>query len=623
MPGYNTDQFYNIVESGALKNTSELNPDKFSNPKFLFPGPTRKHSVNGSWVDKGGIQRGFIRMLTQTKSNTASEEMKKRRCFFQFNPQTIARSVQMRTDVAHPLTQDAGQFSTPLAGNTTFGFDILFDRSFELNRRVEREVHDAFQSGSGVGAAGGEGGGTDGSTTPFLAYQNSMLEGSPSDIGVLADIGMLDMIVGQGLTADMMNYIIERGKIQDSWTTSDTSVSTYTPDTTTGSSTTSTTSTTTSTNSNDSTASRWDSISADQVTKFAGNQAFLLPNPVRVVFSSLFMVDGFVTSMAVTYVKFNEAMVPMQCMVSVQMQAMYIGAAKNTTYLTWALENADQKPLDTTDAPVNTQADAATFSQLKDLLIYHLKNFKMINATSTGSDNWDNFTSLSFNTGYPYSVGTGFDYTSNAYITGTDSALTNRTQMDARVPCISGTQKMHWHFGFAQPEDKDNDKIYKEYLDGNPLTISYGFTLKVTRPRWGTYETTLSDDIVIYETSGSYSSTTSDGWNDIRRVKADLTNNAFTDSTDSRLFHWKSSSSGTDVNVWKNNRNGNKYIQSATYTVTFGLLGSVSDSKGNTVSFSANKTLNLKETQAISINVKPVIAGTGNPNQTTDQKGKQ
>jgi hypothetical protein len=46
------------------------------------------------------------------------------------------------------------------------------------------------------------------------------------------------------------------------------------------------------------------------------------------------MVEGFITDTTVVFNKFNPAMVPTQCLISVQMQAMYIGFARKDTFLT-------------------------------------------------------------------------------------------------------------------------------------------------------------------------------------------------------------------------------------------------------------------------------------------------
>jgi hypothetical protein len=73
------------------------------------------------------------------------------------------------------------------------------------------------------------------------------------------------------------------------------------------------------------------------LTNNFGNSAFLVSLPIRIVFSSLFMVEGYITSTTVTFNKFNPNMVPTQCTVGIQMQAMYMGFAKKDTFLTLSL----------------------------------------------------------------------------------------------------------------------------------------------------------------------------------------------------------------------------------------------------------------------------------------------
>jgi hypothetical protein len=73
------------------------------------------------------------------------------------------------------------------------------------------------------------------------------------------------------------------------------------------------------------------------LTNNFGNSAFLVSLPIRIVFSSLFMVEGYITSTTVTFNKFNANMVPTQCAVGIQMQAMYMGFAKKDTFLTLSL----------------------------------------------------------------------------------------------------------------------------------------------------------------------------------------------------------------------------------------------------------------------------------------------
>jgi hypothetical protein len=83
-----------------------------------------------------------------------------------------------------------------------------------------------------------------------------------------------------------------------------------------------------------------DAAATSALTANYGNSAFLVSTPVRIVFSSLFMVEGYITATQVTFNKFNPNMVPTQCLVGVTMQALYIGFARDKTYLTQTLKDA-------------------------------------------------------------------------------------------------------------------------------------------------------------------------------------------------------------------------------------------------------------------------------------------
>jgi hypothetical protein len=96
-----------------------------------------------------------------------------------------------------------------------------------------------------------------------------------------------------------------------------------------------------------------------------GNSAFLVSLPVRIVFSSLFMVEGFITSTQVTFNKFNPHMVPTQCVVGVTMQAMYIGFARKDTYLTLQLA-AGMKAVDE-ELAKQAEKEAAEISATTEL----------------------------------------------------------------------------------------------------------------------------------------------------------------------------------------------------------------------------------------------------------------
>lgn len=512
MSGYNTDQFYNIVGSNKpLSDIRELSPDMYSNPEFLWPGRTRKHSVDGHWVDKNNLQRGFIRMLSTTPSGTAeTSDMAKRRCFFQFNPATIVRNINMREDMANPLLQDPAQFSLPVPGNSTFAFELMFDRSFELN----------------TGTRGNQSPVPD----PWAFNQDDMLlNGSPYTLGVLADLRVLDTIIGLGITADMMKYVRERTELYKHYHTSDTTVGASTS----GTGDVSTDSTTTSTSPTDSAAEGFENFDIS-FTKNVGNQAFLIPNPVRVLFSSLFMVDGFITSVSLTYLKFSESMVPMQCSVAIQMQALYIGFAKKETYLTWALSQA--APVDETPTPAsNVIKDQEGYDAIKSLIFTGLGDFRLTTFETQNRANWDttdyrdppdeydpssgSFKREKWDADYyiGYQIDDGLDIFSNA-----DQALTNS------IPYIFGRKSTKMTYGFCQSENKEEDPIYKAFNTGSGYIFHYSWDLKITRKvdfLGGEKDNTDKTEIILYHSNRPENASTAAQWDEIRRVQQWQDNN--------------------------------------------------------------------------------------------------
>ena len=121
-------------------------------------------------------------------------------------------------------------------------------------------------------------------------------------IGVLADIMVMDQITGQRLTAEAI-------KFSEKWAL-------VRPD-------------------EDGNVSPEEPISADRQQSLLDvnltNSAFLIPNPIRVVFSENFMVDGYVNTVSVSIQKFSPDMVPTVCTVDISMHALYQGFARRST----------------------------------------------------------------------------------------------------------------------------------------------------------------------------------------------------------------------------------------------------------------------------------------------------
>ena len=300
MPSYRENQF--------ISNWLRPQAGEYTNAPFIYPrrrvrtfDDVRTRVEAGLTIETSrrvatDLDRGFIRNLAKS---SAMGTLKRQRLNFQFNPSDIEQAVQMRQDVYLPILQDPSQYAQPMSAVATFNFDLLFDRTME------------------VGRGRGRGGTVDlmGDIDPAEAvYQ----------IGVLSDLQVLYSIIGQGFSNDFIAQQLETIKAQakasakDEYASDDAGYSQA--------------------------ISEIDSATVESFQGSAnlGNNAFLIPMPVRIVFSELFMVDGFVTGTTVRFTKFNTNMVPIQASVGISMNAMYIGFAKEETFLTVQLGNLEE-----------------------------------------------------------------------------------------------------------------------------------------------------------------------------------------------------------------------------------------------------------------------------------------
>jgi hypothetical protein len=337
--GYSSDQFLNLVTSGA--ETRGVSRTAEDNPEFYFPGktPPNVYDVPGAPKTNTNIQRGFIRgifpeVLTQINAAKDPKTNKQlttkytgitpptRRCFFQFNPSLILRSVQASTTTLNPLLQDPTQLLQPIPGQASFEFQLLFNREHEVSAQEYINANGKLEKTSALSAnlanygadlkAGG------------LAYKQNQL----GDLGVLVDLYVLDSIIGQSITFDSIRSIqayweaTKKLRPSDELDKDGKPVQPY--------------------GDTDFLGTGTDTKYADSLNKVLGNSAFLNPMPIRIVFSSLFMVEGFVTASNVAFHKFSRNMVPTVCQVTLSVQAMYIGFAKKDSYVSTQLTEALQ-----------------------------------------------------------------------------------------------------------------------------------------------------------------------------------------------------------------------------------------------------------------------------------------
>ena len=325
------------------------------NAKFLYPddgirflqGQAALDAALGriSTLTRGDykLHRGYIRNLEQPQFGNVPIT----RCNFQFNPQQIQQNVSMREDVYLPMLQAPEQLAQPLGANVNFSFDLLFDRSHEM---AKGKPQGTFEGSADRGEQG---------STGSTADTNLIGENDAYDIGVLADLRVFYSVIGQGFSKEMIDFQAKMFKYNaDSQFAGSPSAGSSGTESTAEPGT-------------PPTSQRSPNITdiENLINSNVGNFALLMPMPVRVMFSSLFMVDGFVTSTSVDFLKFNTKMVPIQCRIGISMNALYIGFARQTTFLTDVFNRAAQA-IDAQNA-----ADEASRNELLAALQLSCKTF--------------------------------------------------------------------------------------------------------------------------------------------------------------------------------------------------------------------------------------------------------
>lgn len=327
--GYREDGFFNINWSQDARDAGPSREGK-QNPPFLFPDKSirfldaqaelqRKFNKGKDTLQGGNYQihRGYIRNLEQPQFGNVPIS----RCNFQFNPQEIRQSVAMREDIYLPLLQDPDQLAQPIGAAVNFTFDLMFDRSHELSKGTSTLTDGATVIGSEGGAA-----------DPM----NINSETDPYDIGVLADLRILYSVIGQGFSKEMLEF--QKKTFSESagrvFNRENGIQPTDTADSEEGSETDTEDDDGTENSSKRSLGPIDDASLEEILAANYGNWGLLMPNPVRVMFSSLFMLDGFITGTNVDFLKFSTKMVPLMCRVTMSMSAMYIGFARQDTFLT-------------------------------------------------------------------------------------------------------------------------------------------------------------------------------------------------------------------------------------------------------------------------------------------------
>jgi len=461
MPRYRDNQF--------VSNFLKPQDGEKTNAPFIYPRRRVRTYDDRSIREDAGIyaqagyrrskelDRGFMRNLS-SPGQTQVGEFKRQRLNFQFNPSDILQSVQMRQDVYLPILQDPSQFAQPMSAVASFNFDLLFDRTMEVGR----------------GASRPQGGTVD-------VFGDINPSDSVYEIGVLSDLQVLYSIIGQGFSNDFINQQLQTIKqLAKASLLDGEDLSTE--------------------------ASEIDAATVESFSGSAnlGNNAFLIPMPVRIVFSELFMVDGFVTGTSVRFTKFNTNMVPIQASVGLSMNALYIGFAKEDTFLTVQLEN---------QAENIRQESIAKIENERDVLNALRQTARQFSFSCWSEHEWKAAIYKSFNI--------------SNYIT-LESGSSGAT---------SWNPDQYFSSGFKDAVSAgDNDKVLQLFKDGQSAGVSYQWTFKV----YGPYDSGSaasaesgrpgdnfsSKPMVGLFRSGNLVASDEQSWRDIRAGRFDDTKNS-------------------------------------------------------------------------------------------------
>lgn len=359
---YATNQFYNFGKYETAIGQPD-NRQGTDNPKFLWPKDSVRNAAIGQKGERA-VQRGYLRMITEAYGTDKEiAALGKRRLHFQFNPETLTRMVTARNDVQLWQNQDPFQFTQPIPGDSNFSFQLLFNREAEVasgsyidnNGIPVKQPNKAANMQRTVSSSGGHPNSAKNIKFVDSDYNQSWV----TDIGVLADLMVFDQIIGQGMNKELIKKITEKAEKATIEYNKNLAGKAGTKDAT-----------------DEEIVFSYDKASTYLGTNI-GNSAFLIAQPIRVVFSSTFMVEGFVSSTTVVFNKFNSAMIPTQCQIDVQMQAMYIGFANKDTYLTTLFKDYNKSLV---------EGDAETESLNKSLKAIGNNLFKQYRVTTIASE---------------------------------------------------------------------------------------------------------------------------------------------------------------------------------------------------------------------------------------------
>ena len=319
------------------------------------------------------IQRGYMRLLSEvfelgeggTRINTSDDMVHEAlkhevgsKLNFQFNPDSLNRSVTARTDTQLWINQSPTQLLQPGIGDMNFNWSMLFNREAEVTSNyIERRKSNARD--------------LEGSADSGLdAWSHKGLTGTTAaavQLGVLADIAILDRITGQSISKAQIDYaharqqrLIDLQIIEDPKAGEGNTIMEI--------------------------AEELDLLNPDNEDNILSanthNAAFLIPNPVRAVFSKHFMVDGYVNSVTVSYQKFSPEMIPTIALVDISMHAIYQGFARRKTTFTTLMDLAERESL----SESGTGEDIDRTERPDDGVIIELQRLGDVRPVLTGVD---------------------------------------------------------------------------------------------------------------------------------------------------------------------------------------------------------------------------------------------
>lgn len=319
---------YNAKIKTTLENLAK--PSSGDNPPFIWPGVTTHDlsSINGKYKPL----RGYIRRLNEfyKKMGLDSSNISNRKCNFQFQPDTVVRNVSGNSyDTQYFFNQDPGQLTVPIPGQSTFNIKLMFNREPEVTSNKYLTFDRRLISGFGVRPSP-----TINDTKDSLFAEGVYNPSWVTKIGVLVDVLVLDAVIGQGInteTVSIVNKIAEQAAAEAKKNTAapGTALTDRQLDAQDKNAFT------------EAAAKFWTGVTGDNPN--LGNQAFLVPTPVRIVLSNNMMVEGFVLQSAVNFHKFSKDFIPTQATVELSVQALYIGFAKQKTMLTSELPTSESE----------------------------------------------------------------------------------------------------------------------------------------------------------------------------------------------------------------------------------------------------------------------------------------